>query len=82
MNMMKPALALALVLAVPAASPAVNCGAATKELAKLRQEYKTYIAASTKAGGVNFDELVKILDKIITLKDEMRSNCKIPPRSR
>lgn len=59
---------------------ALDCGRSTKELARLRAEYKEYAAQTTKSG-VTFDGLVEILDKIVLLKSEMRkANCKIPPR--
>lgn len=53
----------------------------TKNLQKLRLEYKNYAASKTKDHPLNFDELTKILDKIVDLKHEMRKkNCEIPPR--
>jgi exopolyphosphatase/pppGpp-phosphohydrolase len=80
MMSMKMALALAFVISIPAMSSAANCAASTKELNRLRQEYKNYVATASKSGTVSFDELTKILDKIVKVKDEMRANCPIPPR--
>jgi hypothetical protein len=59
---------------------AADCAGLTKELNRLRLEYKEYAAKTGKAG-VTFDGLTEILDKIVKLKAEMRKNCKkIPPR--
>jgi hypothetical protein len=82
MTMKKTVLALALVISIPTMCPAANCAAATKELNRLRLEYKNYVATASKSGTVSFDELTKILDKIVKVKDEMRANCPIPPRKK
>ncbi|HMK33532.1 MAG TPA: hypothetical protein VK463_00595 [Desulfomonilaceae bacterium] len=76
---MKLVLTVAALVSI-AAGPAwtLDCASSTKELARLRNEYKEYSARNGK-GGVTFDGLVEILDKIVKLKSEMRkSNCKIP----
>jgi exopolyphosphatase/pppGpp-phosphohydrolase len=76
----KTVLATLVITAITAPSSAFDCGRSTKELARLRAEYKEY-AAQTSKSGVTFDGLVEILDKIVKLKSEMRkANCKIPPR--
>ncbi len=63
-------------------APALNCGSATKELAKLRNQYRLQAGVSSNERRSSFDDLMKILDKIVALKEEMRkSNCKIPPRN-
>jgi hypothetical protein len=59
-----------------------NCAALTKDLLRLRQEYK--LQASNKndpSKRAEFKKLSEILDKIIDIKSEMRKqNCKIPDR--
>lgn len=75
------AISAILIAGVGAQARAMNCGAANKELIKLRNEYHNYVVTSSKSNSTQFDELTRILDRIVTLKDEMRkSNCKIPPR--
>ena len=75
-------LALALIICLPSWSFAKSCGAMTKELEQLREEYRTYAnSTSTKSDAVTFEGLCEILDKIVELKNAMRkSSCKIPPR--
>jgi hypothetical protein len=59
---------------------AADCAGLTKELNRLRIEYKEYAGKTDKAG-IAFDGLTEILDKIVKLKAEIRKNCdKIPPR--
>jgi hypothetical protein len=61
----------------PAESAA--CLSLTRNLARLRAEYDNYVKTTKET---KFEELTKILDKIIKLKGEMRgSRCKIPPRT-
>jgi len=82
---MKHALtALLLILFVPYGAAGAGCPAMAKELQALRLEYHAYsTAASGRSGGTTFDDLTKILDRIVELKNAMRkAGCpKIPPRS-
>jgi hypothetical protein len=79
---MRTKIILATIFMVTVTSPAwaADCAGLTKELNRLRLEYKEYAAKPEKTG-VTFDGLTEILDKIVKLKAEMRKNCKkIPPR--
>lgn len=78
------AAALVLFLLLPCLATAKGCPQFNKELAKLRLEYETYAnSPSAKTGGVTFDGLVEILDKIVALETEMRkASCKVPPRKK
>jgi hypothetical protein len=75
---------LALFLLLPCAAAAKSCPQFNKELVELRLAYQTYAnSPSAKSGGVTFDGLVEILDKIVALESEMRkANCKVPPRKK
>ncbi|MGB6068622.1 MAG: hypothetical protein WBG50_27755 [Desulfomonilaceae bacterium] len=66
------------------AAAAKSCVQFNRELAELRLEYQTYAnSPSAKSGGITFDGLVEILDKIVALQSEMRkANCKVPPRKK
>ncbi len=79
---MRTKIFLVALFAAAANSPvwAADCAGLTKELNRLRLEYKEY-SAKTSKGGVTFDGLAEILDKIVKVKSEMRKSCpKIPPR--
>ncbi len=83
--MIKIAAALVpIILFFSPAADAKSCIQFNKELAELRLEYKTYAnSASDKSGGITFDGLVEILDKIVALQIEMRrANCRVPPRKK
>ena len=69
---------------LPCAAAAKSCPQFNKELAELRLEYQTYAnSPSTKSGGITFDGLVEILDKIVALETQMRkADCKVPPRKK
>jgi hypothetical protein len=84
MAMKIKAAALALFLLLPCTVTAKSCPQFNKELADLRVEYQTYAnSPSAKSGGITFDGLVEILDKIVALEIEMRkANCKVPPRKK
>jgi|WetSurSiteA1Bulk_404760.scaffolds.fasta_scaffold244723_1 hypothetical protein len=71
-------------LLLPCAAAAKSCPQFNKELAELRLEYQTYANShSAKSGGITFDGLVEILDKIVALEAEMRkADCKVPPRKK
>ncbi|MGO9571596.1 MAG: hypothetical protein ACLP5H_29070 [Desulfomonilaceae bacterium] len=75
---------LLLCLFLPCAAAAKSCPQFNKELAELRIEYQSYAnSPSAKSGGITFDGLVEILDKIVALEAEMRkANCKVPPRKK
>jgi hypothetical protein len=75
---------LVVFLLFPCAALAKSCPQFHKELAELRLEYQTYAnSPSAKSGGVTFDGLAEILDKIVALETEMRkANCKVPPRKK
>jgi len=75
---------LLLLLLLPCAVEAKSCPQFNKELAALRLEYETYAnSPSAKSGGITFEGLVEILDKIVDLETEMRkANCKVPPRKK
>ncbi len=75
---------LVLLLLPPSAVVAKSCPQFNKELAELRLEYQTYAnSPSAKSGGITFDGLVEILDKIVVLETEMRkASCKVPPRKK
>lgn len=77
-------LALVFIIVLPSSTFAKSCGAMTKELGQLRDDYRTYAdSASTKSGAITFEGLCEILDKIVELKNVMRkSGCKVPPRKR
>ncbi len=77
-------LALVFIIILPSATFAKSCGAMTKELEQLREEYRTYAnSVSAKSDAVTFEGLCEILDKIVELKNVMnKSRCKIPPRKR
>ncbi len=70
-------------LVCPTVTFAKSCAAMTKELEQLRLESQTYARSpSARSGGVTFEQLAEILDKIVELKAVMRkSNCKIPERN-
>ena len=74
---------IAVIFFLPHGAIAASCASMTKELQALRLEYHSYAAnSSAKSGGKSFDDLTKILDRIVELKNAMRkSECKIPPRS-
>jgi hypothetical protein len=73
------AFTLLVAVSVGDAAIAAGCAKSAKELSKLRGEYRSYAANSKPA---HFDELTRILDKIIQVKGEMRkANCKVPPRT-
>jgi hypothetical protein len=71
-------------LLYPCAAAAKSCPQFNKELAALRLEYETYAnSPSGKSGGITFDGLVEILDKIVALETQMRkAECKVPPRKK
>ncbi len=73
---------LLLCLLLPCAATAKTCPQFNKELVELRTEYQSYANnPSAKPGGITFDGLVEILDKIVALETEMRkANCKVAPR--
>jgi hypothetical protein len=73
-----------LCLLLPCATTAKSCPQFSKELAELRLEYQTYAnSPSAKSGGITFDGLVEILDKIVALETAMRkADCKVPPRKK
>jgi hypothetical protein len=75
-------LALVFLVILPASTCAKSCAAMTRELERLRDDYRTYAAgAATKSDAVTFDGLSEILDKIVALKNVMqKSGCKVPPR--
>jgi hypothetical protein len=77
-------IALVFLIILPSSTFAKSCGAMTKELEQLRDDYRTYAnSASTKSDSVTFEGLCEILDKIVELKNAMRkSGCKPPPRKR
>ncbi len=75
---------LILVLVFPTVIFAKGCAAMTKELEQLRLEYQTYARSpSARSGGVTFEQLVEILDRIVELKAAMIKlpKCKIPERN-
>jgi len=76
--------AVLLLLLIPCTVAAKSCPQFNKELAELRLEYQTYAnSPSAKSGGITFEGLVEILDKIVELETEMRkANCKVPPRKK
>jgi hypothetical protein len=78
--------ALLVLTASPNSLAAKSCAAMQKELAQLRAEYHEYVTVEgPKSGGVKFERLVEILDKIIELKRAMTSaqpQCPIPSRKR
>jgi hypothetical protein len=79
---MRTKILLATIFVVTVTGPAcaADCAGLTKELNRLRLEYKEY-GTKTDKTGVTFDGLTEILDKIVKVKAEMRKNCKkIPPR--
>jgi hypothetical protein len=81
---MRTKILLATLLALAASGPvwSADCARLTKELNRLRLDYKEYAASKDKdKAQVTFNGLVEILDKIIKLKDEMRdARCKVPAR--
>jgi hypothetical protein len=76
-------LALVFLIMLPSSTFAKGCGAMTRELGQLREEYRAYAnSASSKPDAVTFEGLCEILDKIVELKNTMRkSGCKVPPRN-
>lgn len=81
---MKHALiAVLFILFLPYGAAGAGCASMAKELQALRLEYHTYATgASGQSGGISFEGLTRILDRIIELKNAMRKNCpKVPPRS-
>jgi len=78
------AAAMLLCTILPCAAAAKSCPQFNKELAELRLEYQNYANShSAKSGGITFDGLVEILDKIVALEAEMRkADCKVPPRKK
>ena len=73
---------IALMLLMPHGAGAASCASMSKELLALRQEYHSYADRSDK-GKATFEELTKILDQIVELKNAMRKAAcpSIPERS-
>lgn len=85
-NMKHTLTAILLILFFPygAAAAGAGCAGMAKELQALRLEYHTYGAgASGRSSGTAFEDLTKILDRIVELKNAMRkAGCpKIPQRT-
>ncbi len=80
MTLKQALIIIALVVFLPHGAVAASCATMTKELQALRLEYHSYATNSSgKSGGKSFDDLTKILDRIVELKNAMRkSECKIP----
>ena len=80
--MRKVQIFLVLAALLPGIAFAKSCGSMTQELSRLRQDYHKYVTSLPADGTtITFDGLAAILDKIVSLKHDMRkSNCKIPPR--
>jgi len=65
------------------AASSKSCAAMTRDLARLRTEYHAYVTSpAAKDGGITFDDLTQVVDKIVDLKNDMRkAGCKIRPRT-
>lgn len=76
------ALFIPMLMIMPCAAAAKNCGEMTKELRRLRVEYHEFVTGpGAENDNKSFEELTDKLDKIVDLKNEMRkASCEIPPR--